>query len=88
MLFRSQEEKDEPAQDLKIESLDVLFEDEPDEKPTKVERKEPVKISAQKEEEKPILPQLDDETPSDEYDLQKELEAKFDELFGPIDEED
>ena len=24
----------------------------------------------------------------DEYDLQKELEAKFDELFGPIDEED
>ena len=23
----------------------------------------------------------------DSYDLQKELEAKFDELFGPIDEE-
>ena len=24
----------------------------------------------------------------DEYDLQKELEAKFDELFGPIDDDD
>ena len=32
----------------------------------------------------PILPQDDEE---DTYDLQKELEAKFDELFGPFDEE-
>ena len=32
----------------------------------------------------PVLPQEDDE---DTYDLQKELEAKFDELFGPLDEE-
>ena len=32
----------------------------------------------------PILPQENEE---DTYDLQKELEAKFDELFGPIDEE-
>ena len=29
----------------------------------------------------PVLPQ------DDEYDLQKELEAKFDELFGPIDDD-
>ena len=27
------------------------------------------------------------EEPEDTYDLQKELEAKFDELFGPIDDE-
>ena len=34
----------------------------------------------------PILPM--DEEAEDEYDLQKELEAKFDELFGPIDDDD
>ena len=33
----------------------------------------------------PILPQEEEE--EDSYDLQKELEAKFDELFGPIDDE-
>ena len=32
----------------------------------------------------PVLPQENGE--EDMYDLQKELEAKFDELFGPIDE--
>ena len=34
----------------------------------------------------PILPQESEE--EDEYDLQKELEAKFDELFGPIDDDE
>ena len=34
----------------------------------------------------PILP-MDDDNQEDEYDLQKELEAKFDELFGPIDDD-
>ena len=29
-----------------------------------------------------------EEDEDDEYDLQKELEAKFDELFGPIDDDD
>ena len=33
------------------------------------------------EDDAPVLPQ------EDEYDLQKELEAKFDELFGPLDED-
>ena len=37
-----------------------------------------------KKEDAPILPMSNDE---EEYDLQKELEAKFDELFGPIDED-
>ena len=37
----------------------------------------------QKVEEKEIQTVQDDE---DTYDLQKELEAKFDELFGPMDE--
>ena len=33
----------------------------------------------------PLLPQDEDE---DTYDLQKELEAKFDELFGPLDDDE
>ena len=38
----------------------------------------------------PIVPEpatLPLETEDDSYDLQKELEAKFDELFGPLDED-
>ena len=40
--------------------------------------------------EAPVLPQepLKDEEDDDIYDLQKELEAKFDELFGPLNEDD
>ena len=34
----------------------------------------------------PVLPFNSE--PEDEYDLQKELEAKFDELFGSVDEDD
>ena len=38
--------------------------------------------------EAPVLPQeMDDEDELDK-DLQKELEAKFDELFGPLNDED
>ena len=114
-----EDKKEEKAQDLKIESLDDLFED--DEEPKKEEAKvvktekvkneqEPIKIKefsnvevpkseidndnysknkSKKEDieelnledfnDAPILPQ---EEQADEYDLQKELEAKFDELFG------
>ncbi len=97
------EEKDKSKQvaDLKVESLDDLFDDEPLEsfKETstsqKKEKSEPSPNSSSSEnklesplhdlemfdEDAPILPQDD----SDIYDLQKELEAKFDELFGPID---
>ena len=52
----------------------------------KIEEKIPVKVGTNVTsledfgDEAPVLPQ------DDEYDLQKELEAKFDELFGPIDE--
>ena len=88
-----EDKKEEKVQNLKVESLDDLFDDEPeikDEQPktteAKIENKklEPLQVS-DFEEEAPILPQeLEDE---DAYDLQKELEAKFDELFGPLDEE-
>ena len=111
------EENDEDKnrkQDLKVESLDDLFEDETEteEKDSKKEVKQEIKneksnneieqlkpvneISnkTRKEEiqplnleefnDAPILPQEEEE--DDSYDLQKELEAKFDELFGPIDD--
>ena len=99
--YVEEDDKEKQAQDLKIESLDDLFEDEPEDKKqeqVKEEVKQPVNVTANepgkldlddlfeeepKKEEAPTLPMQDEE-----YDLQKELEAKFDELFGPIDEED
>jgi len=85
-------------ENLKIDSLDDLFETE--ETPKKEERKvrEAVKVGANVKEEAPVLPQEDFETTEpvkedlkrsqEEIDIQKELEAKFDELFGPIDDEE
>ncbi|MCI8654937.1 MAG: type IV secretory system conjugative DNA transfer family protein, partial [Clostridia bacterium] len=84
-------------QDLKVESLDDLFEEETNKKSEK--KTEPLKEtpipSFEEEEFAPILPQeeiIDEPSPleneEDEgIDIQQELEAKFDELFGPIDEE-
>ena len=40
-----------------------------------------------KKDDAPILPQYDNNE-DDGYDLQKELEAKFDELFGPLDDDE
>lgn len=89
------EDEKEKKSDLKVDSLDDLFDDEPIKDPLK----EPAMATSKSpsssdlddlfadfdDDEKvaPILPQDDDE-----YDLKKELEAKFDELFGPIDDED
>ncbi len=73
------EETDEKRENTKIESLDDLFEED---------------NSA------PTLPQDDPETNNNEnenkekednvlsYDVQKELEAKFDELFGALEDSD
>lgn len=95
------EEKDDKtkaAQDLKVESLDDLFDDDivmPKKEEVKnvTVSKPELKQSLQKEDtalkledfeqEAPMLPQ---ESNDDSYDIQKELEAKFDELFGPMDE--
>ena len=81
------------SNDLKVESLDDLFDDE-----TKENEKN--KDSAKQEQKKentilevendaPILPQ--EESNEDDIfslDVQKQLEAKFDELFGPIEEDE
>ena len=66
-------------QDLKIDSLDDFFEETPSESDTS--KKDNDKFDFD-DELAPVLPQ------DEEQDLQKELEAKFDELFGPFDEED
>ncbi len=77
------EEKDKSqVENLKVESLDDLFEEPQqsqfDNAEFKLEPNTP-------QTEAPILPQVeDDKLPQD---LQKELEAKFDELFGPLDDE-
>ena len=97
------EDKGEKEVDnLNIESLDDLFDDIDDKKEDvkkldiKTEEKNNNIIETDKEEETLNLFDLGEETIStsseneqeDTYDLQKELEAKFDELFGPLNEED
>ena len=95
-----EDKEDKEVENLKVESLDDLFDDEPVKEEAKkitvpdIKEEEKPDISIKEEfkpldlndfqEEAPILPQNDED---DMYDLQKELEAKFDELFGPIDEE-
>ena len=74
------------TENIKIDSLDDLFNDEPQEKlndnlKSNSENTEFKSLDLNDfEDEAPTLPQVDDT-----YDLEKELEAKFDELFGPLD---
>jgi len=71
------EESEEKKQDTKIESLDDLFDDDI--------------LDNKKEDFAPELPQEDITNKKDDvlsYDVQKELEAKFDELFGALEDED
>ena len=93
-----EDKKEEKVQDLKVESLDDLFEDDNDKKEEKIEtqkiEKEENKTQKSKIEtldlnnfkEEPTLPQIEED--DDTYDLQKELEAKFDELFGTLDDDE
>ena len=71
------EESETKKENTKIESLDDLFEDEKTDKT---------------DEFAPVLPQEEIEKKPKEdilsYDVQKELEAKFDELFGALEEGD
>lgn len=106
------ENEEKQVENLKVESLDDLFDDdiaetkpkEPEQNTQKSIEKAPEPLFAsslatsshsqenkatplsthQNVEEAPILPQDDEDT----YDLQKELEAKFDELFGPLEDDD
>ena len=99
----TEDKTDKEVQNLKVESLDDLFDDEP--KKENEPKKEPVKIAEvnEKKEEPQSIDNFFDDVPTndlkqeiksipepkeeDSYDLQKELEAKFDELFGSIDDD-
>ena len=90
------DDKQKEEEKLKIDSLDDLFETDPVQTKEEDKVKEPVKTAVSNKEEAPVLPQDEFERVSqkeeteqsqEEMDLQKELEAKFDELFGPIDDE-
>jgi type IV secretion system protein VirD4 len=76
--------------DLKVESLDDLFEDdivEENKEMPKQEIKDSMKVDIDIGElDAPVLPQEEQPDEIFSIDVQKELEAKFDELFGPIDE--
>ena len=90
------EEKEENTQEnLKVESLDDLFEDIDAPKKEEKNKKSNVMDNNKQDgginlfdlgndEEENLTKSVTKE--DDEYDLQKELEAKFDELFGPIDD--
>ena len=99
-----EDEKKKKEEDLKIESLDDLFEEESKQetekekfnnKPKEMDMEnlfgdidkdvsgisKPLVQNNTLEEDNNVS-----DTKDEEYDLQKELEAKFDELFGPIDD--
>ena len=96
-----EDKSDKEVQNLKVESLDDLFDDEKQEEKSKVESTV-MASEAKPQENTNKVQSLDDmfddvstteenepvniEQEEDSYDLQKELEAKFDELFGPMDD--
>ena len=95
--YIEENENNERQNNLKVESLDDLFEDLDVEETQKETSKQSIGakeedsllasfIDEEPQNEAPILPQMEDDN-DDTYDLQKELEAKFDELFGPIDDD-
>ena len=84
---------EQTGKDIKVESLDDLFEDPNKEEPIKddiLDEKLVLpedKIENAEKIESTILPGFEEENHNsneDEIDIQKELEAKFDELFGSI----
>ena len=73
------DKNEDQKEETKIESLDDLFDD--------VEEPETKKV-----EEAPMLTQDEEDNKKEDdvlsYDVQKELEAKFDELFGALEDDD
>ena len=75
-------EGEKKSEDLKVESLDDLFE-QPQQEPIKDIQEEKQDTEKREQENIPITNIEED---NDVIDLQKELEAKFDELFGSLEE--
>ena len=92
--YNPYEPEKENDKDLKVDSLDDLFEDEPIKKiDNDINDNDSFlgfddDIIGVEEETKPVASQKKDRKKDEENDLQKELEAKFDELFGPMDDEE
>ena len=89
---RYDDEDDEREQDLKVDSLDDLFDDDfssNNKKQEKVEEDFSNNLfDLDNDEEFNFEDNKSNKKDIEQQDLQKELEAKFDELFGPIDEEE
>ena len=97
----TEDQDEKETQNLKVESLDELFDEQSDngkkEEKSELKEKGKEKVAASvptnslddmfEDIETPKAGNKIQEEPEDTYDLQKELEAKFDELFGPIDDE-
>ena len=84
-----EDEKKKQVDNLKVESLDDLFDDPIDKKEEKPSMKDEIKVEPPVHNDAPILPQGDKNIEDElDKDLQKELEAKFDEIFGPLEDND
>ena len=98
----TEDQDEKEAQNLKVESLDELFDEQSDngkkEEKSELKEKGKEKVAASvptnslddmfEDIETPKAGNKIQEEPEDTYDLQKELEAKFDELFGAFDDND
>ena len=76
--YKPYEDNEEEREETKIESLDDLFEDDIGKNTNNEEKLNEVEIEG----EAPMLPQEEVPEIQKEEDLQKQLEAKFDEIFG------
>ena len=76
--YKPYEDNEEEREETKIESLDDLFEDDIGKNTNNEEKLNEVEIEG----EAPMLPQEEVPEILKEEDLQKQLEAKFDEIFG------
>ncbi len=82
-LFEDDKKEEESKDEKKEANKETVKEKVPDtENKIETEDVKPLDLTKEAEDDAPILPM--EGAPEDEYDLQKELEAKFDELFGPM----
>ena len=79
---------DVPSKEEKKEEVKPVVEQKSVQPEQNTPKQQPNILDLNSFEDAPVLPQEPVQEEDDMYDLQKELEAKFDELFGPIDEED
>ena len=80
--YKPEDEGKNKENNLNIESLDDLFNDEPES--AKTESKPIQKINQESRTQAQQQPRPEKTQEEIDFDLQKELEAKFDELFGPL----